>query len=145
MGTRALYRYAIVALLTMLGAATAAGDESTLLKAQWQTFESCPRAERPCGPVCMPESFACCDKATAAICPPGKSCCGTSCGCGRCQTCEGNVCVPDEKCRKEEEARGANPGGTTLYSLAPLVGIAIPIAIGTLNDTDSDSRPPISP
>jgi hypothetical protein len=79
----------------------------------WQTFESCPFGERPCGPVCMPESFSCCNKPTGTICPPGKSCCGTRCGCGRCEKCEEGQCVPDRKCRKDEQDQAASEGSTS--------------------------------
>ena len=128
-----------------------------------QTFESCPRGERPCGPVCMSKTFSCCDKAMGTICPPEKSCCGLRCGCGPCQTCDGDVCRPKPN-RKEEavteswsaetqsSATGTAPGAGGLTSVAVPAG-AVPAAaaigvgiFGAALDTGSDDRRrPISP
>lgn len=168
-----LFRSAAIPLLLMLCTAVAAQDgltsaassaqDTPILKAQWQTFESCPRAERPCGAACMPESFSCCDKATATVCPPGKSCCGSLCGCGRCRKCEGGVCVPDDKCPDNEreqssaqpssasaQASSASPAtatgtGTALSGLAPLIGIGAAVGIGVIGSNGDPVRAPISP
>jgi len=120
----------------------------------WQTFESCPFGERPCGPVCMPQSFSCCYKPTASICPPGKSCCGTGCGCGRCERCEEGHCVPDRQCREQDEEQVASQAGTSIELVAAVVpGAVLGIAIlGAVLETGSDGRgkappprPPVSP
>lgn len=132
----------------------------------WQTFESCPFGERPCGPVCMPESFSCCSKPTGTICPPGKSCCGPRCGCGRCEKCEEGQCVPDRKCRKDEQEQAASEGSTpaagsasaeasvsTGLGAAVVPGAVLGIAIlGAALDGGSDTnneapprRPAVSP
>lgn len=121
------------------------------LGAQWQTFDSCPRSERPCGPVCMPESFACCDKASAAICPPGASCCGKRCGCGPCQRCLNDTCVPREDCQPDE-ARSASSGqgagtlaGGGLGGALPIVAPIAVLGVAAGAETGSDQRDPRSP
>ena len=114
----------------------------------WQTFESCPTGERPCGPVCMPESFSCCSKPTGTICPPGKTCCGASCGCGRCKKCEAGTCVPDPKCadQKEEAAKtsttGATPGVGPLIVPGAVLGVGV---LGAAIDSSDDQRIPVAP
>ena len=116
---------------------------NAIAQTQWQTFESCPMAERPCGPVCMPESFSCCDKASATICPPGQSCCGPRCGCGRCETCVENRCVPDRDCLKRDQSSKATPSSPA--SVAPAAILGTTVLIGILTNDSSDTRRPISP
>jgi len=119
----------------------------------WQTFESCPFGERPCGPICMPESFSCCDKATASICPPGQTCCGIRCGCERCQSCVNGACVTDEECLKKQSnstasgtgaAQGAGLFATDASLVVPGILLGIGVA-GAVAPTGSDSPRPISP
>ncbi len=139
-----------------------------IVGATQQTFESCPRGERPCGPVCMSKTFSCCNKATGTICPPGKSCCGLKCGCGPCQTCSENTCIPNPKCTEEIMSQSGSAGtssttaGTTATSTTatttgfaslavpaaavPVAAAAIVGVLGAAADTgSSDSRRPISP
>lgn len=134
------------------GTESAVGDATATGKG-WQTFESCPFGERPCGPICMPASFSCCDKATASICPPGQTCCGIRCGCERCQSCVDGACVTDEECLKKQgnstasstsAAQGAGlvSEGASLVVPGVLLGIGV---AGALAPTGSESRRPISP
>lgn len=122
-----------------------------------QTFESCPRGERPCGPVCMSKTFSCCDKAMGTICPPEKSCCGLRCGCGPCQTCDGDVCRPKPNCKEEAATENSSAGtqstasGTELGA-GGLTSVAVPAGampaaaaagvgiLGAALNTGSDER-----
>lgn len=111
-----------VPLILWAGSAPFAQTDAGLAKqvtgSTQQTFESCPRKERPCGPVCMPKDFSCCSKETGTICPPGKSCCGSKCGCGPCQTCKEGVCVPKPNCVDEQASKAVQSGVTGTQTAA---------------------------
>jgi hypothetical protein len=152
-----LFALLTAALLAWSAAGADPGPRS-VIETGWQTFESCPMGERPCGPICMPESFSCCHKETASICPPGETCCGARCGCGRCERCEQGVCVPKDECvrRNEQHLSGVNssnaeglgagvPAAATPAAI-PAAAALIGIAAGTLPIGSDDREPrPISP
>ena len=124
-----------------------------------QTFESCGIGKRPCGTICMDNTYSCCDMLTSAVCPPGRECCGTKCGCGKCQRCENGACVPVKNCRQKDQSKtnanadpgsslgasGGFSGGAFIVPAAVAAGLLGAVGIIQNSDGGSHARPPISP